>query len=56
MSKLVHFLIKYAREISFEVTLSKRYFTDPDHGGLEVPAKITFCISNEMIIKGIKKA
>ena len=56
MSKLVHVFIKYAREITFEVTISKRGSADLEQGSLEVPAKITFCNSNEKIIEGIKRS
>ena len=55
MSKLVHVFIKYARDITFEVTISKTYSTDQEQGSLEVPTKITFCNSNEKITEGIKK-
>ena len=51
MSKLAHFFVKHAGKIRCEITDSKRYSSDAEQGGLEVPAKIIFQNSNERIIE-----
>ena len=55
MSKLAHFFVKHAGKIRCEITGSKRYSSDLEQGGLEIPAKIIFQNSNERIIEEIKK-
>ena len=55
MSKLAHFFVKHEGEIRCEITGSKRYSSDLEQGGLEIPAKITFQNSNERIIEEMKK-
>ena len=42
MSKLAHFFVKHDGEIRCEITGSKRYSSDLEQGGLEIPAKIIF--------------
>ena len=37
------------------VLFSKRYYSDLEQGGLEIPAKIIFQNSNERIIEEMKK-
>ena len=55
MSKLTHFIIKHAGKIRCEITCSKRYSSDLEQGGLEIPAKVIFQNSNEIIIEEMKK-
>ena len=55
MSKLAHFFVKHDGEIRSEITGSKRYSSDLEQGGLEIPAKIIFQNSNERIIEEMKK-
>ena len=55
MSNLAHFFVKHDREIRCEITGSKRYSSDLEQGGLEIPAKIIFQNSNEKIIEEMKK-
>ena len=55
MSKLAHFFVKYDGEIRCEITGSKRYSSDLEQGGLEIPAKVIFQDSNERIIEEMKK-
>ena len=55
MSKLAHFFVKHAGKIRCEITCSKRYSSDLEQGGLEIPARIIFQNSNERIIEEIKK-
>ena len=55
MSKLAHFFVKHAGKIRCEITGSKRYSSDLEQGGLEIPAKIIFQNSNERIIEEMKK-
>ena len=54
-SNLAHFFVKHDGEIRCEITGSKRYSSDLEQGGLEIPAKIIFQNSNERIIEEIKK-
>ena len=55
MSKLAHIFVKHAGKIRCEITGSKRYSSDIEQGGLEIPAKIIFQNSNERIIEEMKK-
>ena len=55
MSKLAHIFVKHAGKIRCEITGSKRYSSDLEQGGLEIPAKIIFQNSNERIIEEMKK-
>ena len=55
MSKKAHFFVKHAERIRREITGSKRYSSDLEQGGLEIPAKIIFQNSNERIIEEMKK-
>ena len=55
MSKLARFFVKHAGKIRCEITGSKRYSSDLEQGGLEIPAKIIFQNSNERIIEEMKK-
>ena len=55
MSKLAHFFVKNAGEIRYEITGSKRYSSNLEQGGLDIPTKITFQNSNERIIEEMKK-
>ena len=55
MSKLAHFFVKHAGKIRCEITGSKRYSSDLEQGGLEIPAKIIFQNSNKRIIEKMKK-
>ena len=55
MSKLAHFFVKHDGEIRCEITGSKRYSSDLEQGGLEIPAKITFQNSNKIITEKMKK-
>ena len=55
MSKLAHFFVKHGGKISCEITGSKRYSSDLEQGGLEIPAKIMFQNSNERVIEEMKK-
>ena len=55
MSKLTHFFVKHAGKIRCEITGSKRYSSNLEQGGLEIPAKIIFQNSNEKIIEEMKK-
>ena len=55
MSKLEHFFVKHDGEIRCEITGSKRYSSDLEQGGLEIPAKIIFQNSNERITEEMKK-
>ena len=43
------------KNFSFLTTSSKRYSSDLEQGGLEIPAKIIFQNSNERIIEEMKK-
>ena len=43
------------KNLSFLTTGSKRYSSDLEQGGLEIPAKIIFQNSNERIIEEMKK-
>ena len=54
MSKLAHFFVKQAGKTKCEITGSKRYSSDLDQGGLEIPAKIMFQSSNERIIEEMR--
>ena len=54
MSKLAHFFVKHDGEIRCEITGSKRYSSNLELGGLEIPVKIIFQNSNERIIEEIK--
>ena len=54
MSKLAHIFVKQAGKIRGEITGSKRYPSDLDQGGLEIPAKIMFQSSNERIIEEMR--
>ena len=54
MSKLAHIFVKQAGKIRCEITGSKRYSSDLDQGGLEIPAKIMFQSSNERIIEEMR--
>ena len=47
--------VKHAGKIRCEITVSKRYSSDLEQGGLEIPAKIIFQNSNERIIEEMKK-
>ena len=47
MSKLAYFFVKHAGKIWCEITGSKRYSSDLEQGGLEIPAKIIFQNSNK---------
>ena len=49
------FFVKHGGKISCEITGSKRYSSDLEQGGLEIPAKIMFQNSNERIIEEMKK-
>ena len=51
MSKLAHLFVKHAGEIRCEITGSKRYSSDLEQGGLEIPANIIFQNSNQRIIE-----
>ena len=42
MSKLAHFFVKHAGKIRCEITGSKRYSSNLEQGGLEIPAKTIF--------------
>ena len=42
MSKLAHFFVKHAGKIICEITGAKRYSSDLEQGGLEIPAKMIF--------------
>ena len=55
MSKLAHIFVKHAGKIRCEITGSKRYSSDLEQGGLEIPAKIIFQNSNKRIIEKMKK-
>ena len=55
MSKLAHCFVKHAGKSWCEITGSKRYSSDLEQGGLEIPAKIIFQDSNERIIEEMKK-
>ena len=55
VSKLAHFFVKHAGKIRCEITGSKRYSSDLEQGGLEIPAKIIFQNSNKRIIEKMKK-
>ena len=55
MSKLAHFLVKHDGEIRCVITGSKRYSSDLEQGGLEIPAKRIFQNSNERIVEEMKK-
>ena len=55
MSKLAHFFVKYARKIRCEIIGSKRYSSDLEQGGLEIPAKVIFQSSNGRVIEEMKK-
>ena len=55
MSKLAHFFVKHARKIRCEVTGSKRYSSDLEQVGLQIPAKILFQNSNEKLIEEMKR-
>ena len=55
MSKLAHFFVKHAGKIRCEITGSKRYTSDLEHGGLEITAKIIFQNSNKRIIEKWKR-
>ena len=55
LSKLAHFFVKHAGKIRCEITGSKRYSSDLEQGGLEIPAKIIFQNSNKRIIEKMKK-
>ena len=55
MSKLAHFLVKHAGKFRCEITGSKRYSSDLEQSGLEIPAKRMFKNSNERIIEEMKK-
>ena len=55
LSKLVHFFVKHTAKTRHEITGSKRYSSNLEQGGLEIPAKIIFQNSNERIIEEMKK-
>ena len=55
MSKLAHFFVKDDGKFRCEITGSKRYSSDLEQGGLEIPAKLIFQNSNERIIEEMKK-
>ena len=55
MSKLAHLFVKHDGAIRCEITGSKRYSSDLEQGGLEIPAKKIFQNSNERIIEKMKK-
>ena len=55
LSKLAHFFVNHDGEIRCEITGSKRYSSDLEQSGLEIPAKIIFWNSNERIIEEMKK-
>ena len=55
MSELAHIFDKHAGEIRCEITDSKRYSSNLEQGGLEIPAKMIFQNSNERIIEEMKK-
>ena len=55
VSKLTHFFVKHAGKIRCEITGSKRYSSDLEQGGLEIPAKIIFQNSSKRIIDEMKK-
>ena len=55
LSKLTHFFVKHAGKIRFGITGSKRHSSDVEQGGLEIPAKIIFRNSNEIINEMKKK-
>ena len=47
--------ILHGGEIRCDITVSKRYSSDLEQGGLEIPAKIIFQNSSERIIEEMKK-
>ena len=55
MSKLAHFFVKHYGEIRCEITGSKRYSSDLEQGGLEIPAKIISQNLNERTTEEMKK-
>ena len=55
MSKLAHSFVKHTGKIRCEITGSKRYSSDLDQGGLEIPAKIIIQNSNKRLIEEMKK-
>ena len=55
MSRLARFFVRHAGKIRCEITGSKRYPSDLEQGGLEIPVKITFPNSDERIIEEMKK-
>ena len=42
MSELAHFFVKHAGKIRCEITDSKRYSSNLEQDGLEIPAKMIF--------------
>ena len=54
MSNLANFFVKHDREIRCEIIGSKKYSSDLEQGGLEIPAKIIFQNSNEKILEEMK--
>ena len=55
MSKLAHFFVKHAGKIRCEIIGSKRYSSDLEQVGLEIPAKVIFQSSNGRVIEEMKK-
>ena len=55
MSKLAYFFVKHARKIRYEIAGSKRYSSNLEQSGLQIPVKIIFENSNERIIEEMKK-
>ena len=52
---MAHFFVKDTGKIRCEITGSKRYSSDLEQDGLEIPAKIMFQDSSKRIIEEMKK-
>ena len=55
MSKLAHFFAKHSGKIRCEITGLKRYSSNLEQGGTDIPAKKIFQNSNERIVEEMKK-